>query len=86
MNRRRVLIGGILHQLPPAAHRQLADLLTQFIVAAGEPAEQNLWSMGWTTDATGTSRAVPSSTDAPLRAAELDRHGHRRGSAGPHAN
>jgi DNA-binding MarR family transcriptional regulator len=84
MDRRRILIGRILQQLAPAAHLQLADLLTQFTVAAGEPAEHNLWSMGWITDATGPGpSAHRPSTDGALTAAEPD--SHRRRVAGPDA-
>ncbi|SDO36743.1 DNA-binding transcriptional regulator, MarR family [Nakamurella panacisegetis] len=49
MNRRRTLIKGILAQMPDGDRRQLADVLNEFAQAGGEPAEQDLWSVGWTT-------------------------------------
>jgi DNA-binding MarR family transcriptional regulator len=47
MERRRVLIRQILDKMPTDGRQQLADLLNQFAAAGGEPAEKDLWSVGW---------------------------------------
>jgi DNA-binding MarR family transcriptional regulator len=47
--RRRAAIEPMLRKLPKARRTQLAGLLTELAAAAGEPAERDLWAMGWTT-------------------------------------
>jgi DNA-binding MarR family transcriptional regulator len=49
MARRRTLIDAILAEMPTGDQRQLAQILHQFAEAGGEPAEKDLWSVGWTT-------------------------------------
>jgi DNA-binding MarR family transcriptional regulator len=49
MARRRTLIAAILAEMPTGDQRQLAQILHQFAEAGGEPAEKDLWSVGWTT-------------------------------------
>jgi len=49
MSRRRALIGQILDKMPIDNRHRLAEVLNRFADAGGEPAEQDLWSVGWTT-------------------------------------
>lgn len=49
MSRRRALIGQILDKMPTDNRHRLAEVLNRFADAGGEPAEQDLWSVGWTT-------------------------------------
>jgi DNA-binding MarR family transcriptional regulator len=49
MERRRVLIRQILDKMPADGRQQLADVLNEFAAAGGEPAEKDLWSVGWIT-------------------------------------
>jgi len=50
MDRRRVAIGQILHQMRPDDRTQLATVLNRFAAAGGEPQDADLWSVGWTTE------------------------------------
>jgi DNA-binding MarR family transcriptional regulator len=50
---RRAAIQAILNRLPRYRRTELATLLAQFNAAGGDPAEHDLWSMGWTTEAVG---------------------------------
>jgi len=54
MTRRRLAIGVILGRMSPEGREKLADALTDFAEAGGEPAAHHLWSVGWAT-ATATS-------------------------------
>ncbi|MDQ2739233.1 MAG: MarR family transcriptional regulator [Actinomycetota bacterium] len=47
MSRRRALIGQILARMPADGRNQMAHVLKVFAAAGGEPAEQDLWSVGW---------------------------------------
>ncbi len=49
MERRRVLIRQIIDKMPTDGRQQLADVLNEFAAAGGEPAERDLWSVGWIT-------------------------------------
>ena len=49
MSRRRTLIGQILDKMSTDNRHRLAEVLNRFADAGGEPAEQDLWSVGWTT-------------------------------------
>lgn len=49
MERRRVLIRQILDKMPVDGRQQLAAVLNEFAAAGGEPAEKDLWSVGWIT-------------------------------------
>ncbi len=55
MDRRRAAIGQILHQIGPDDRAQLATVLNRFAVAAGEPQDSDLWSVGWTTESPGST-------------------------------
>jgi len=50
MERRRTAIADILRRMPAADRHHLAEVLTQFAAAGGEPSDHQLWSLGWTTD------------------------------------
>lgn len=50
MHRRRQSIAAILRRMSPSDRDRLADVLTDFAAAGGEPADDHLWSVGWTTD------------------------------------
>lgn len=47
ISRRRAAIAAILQQMPIEHRRSLADSLTHFSAAGGEPRPQDLWDMGW---------------------------------------
>ena len=49
MQRRRAAVQNILVQMPRADRHRLTEALIQFAEAGGEPPEQDLWSVGWTT-------------------------------------
>ncbi len=49
MERRRAAIGQILDRMPSGARADLAVVLRQFAAAGGEPADRDLWSLGWIT-------------------------------------
>ena len=49
MEHRRVLIRQILDKMPVDGRQQLAAVLDQFAAVGGEPAEKDLWAMGWIT-------------------------------------
>lgn len=59
MNRRRTLIADILTKMPAGDQHQLAAVLNQFAQAGGEPAEKDLWAVGWTTAADGEQPGAP---------------------------
>ena len=48
MQRRRDALAPALGQLTKARRAELVTLLAEFAAAGGEPAESDLWSMGWT--------------------------------------
>jgi DNA-binding MarR family transcriptional regulator len=50
---RRAAIDAILTRLPRRRRLALAELLSEFNTAGGQPVEHDLWSMGWTTEAVG---------------------------------
>ena len=41
--------------MPPGDRAQLAAVLTRFAAAGGEPADADLWSVGWTTESSGST-------------------------------
>lgn len=49
MQRRRAAVEMILVQMPQADRHRLTEALNQFAEAGGEPPEQDLWWVGWTT-------------------------------------
>ncbi len=49
MQRRRAAINKLLVRMPQADRHRLTEALNQFAAAGGEPPEQDLWSVGWTT-------------------------------------
>lgn len=46
---RRTAITPMLRAMPAARRREMVALLGEFAEAGGEPADQDLWSMGWPT-------------------------------------
>ena len=50
MQRRSAAIADILLKMPPATRENLAEVLSQFAIAAGETSHDELWSAGWTTE------------------------------------
>ena len=58
MHRRRAAIGQILREMPAGDRAHLAAVLTRFAAAGGEPADADLWSVGWTTESS-SSTTVP---------------------------
>jgi len=55
MHRRRAAIGQILRGMPPGDRVHLAAVLTRFAAAGGEPADADLWSVGWTTESSSST-------------------------------
>ena len=49
MRRRRNALEPVLRKLTKARRALLVELLRELTAAGGEPAEQDLWAMGWTT-------------------------------------
>jgi DNA-binding MarR family transcriptional regulator len=49
MDKRRDALRPILMRLPKRSRAQLVELLTEFADAGGEPADRDLWSLGWPT-------------------------------------
>jgi len=49
MQRRRAALAPLLRQLSTTRRAELVAVLEEFATAGGEPAEGDLWSMGWTT-------------------------------------
>lgn len=49
-HRRRQAIRKILTRMPALERRQLTTALAAFTAASGEPEEQDLWTLGWTTN------------------------------------
>jgi DNA-binding MarR family transcriptional regulator len=49
MRRRRSALEPMLRKLPKARRALLIELLQELAAAGGEPAERDLWAMGWTT-------------------------------------
>lgn len=49
MRRRKNALEPILRKLPKARRALLVELLSELAAAGGEPAERDLWAMGWTT-------------------------------------
>jgi len=62
MDRRRAAITDILRRMPADDRHHLAEVLTQFATAGGEPSDHHLWSLGWTTDGPA---ALPAPGAAP---------------------
>jgi len=50
MRCRRGAVEKIVQRMPQTGREHLAEVLNQFAAAGGEPAEQDLWSAGWTTE------------------------------------
>jgi DNA-binding MarR family transcriptional regulator len=48
MRRRREVLESVVRQLPENRRRQLIESLGEFAAAGGEPAAEDLWSLGWT--------------------------------------
>ena len=61
MNRRRHAIAEVLDRMPALQRTALVPVLETFAEAAGEPHDEHLWSLGWTSaaadDKTGTAGA-----------------------------
>jgi DNA-binding MarR family transcriptional regulator len=49
MDRRRHAIAEVLERMPALQRTALVPVLTTFADAAGEPPDEHLWSLGWTT-------------------------------------
>jgi DNA-binding MarR family transcriptional regulator len=49
MDKRRAALRPILLRLPSQSRTQLVTLLAEFADAGGEPADRDLWSLGWPT-------------------------------------
>jgi DNA-binding MarR family transcriptional regulator len=50
MRRRRHAISPMLEAMPAARRQELIESLREFAQAGGEPADRDLWSMGWTSE------------------------------------
>lgn len=50
MQRRRAALKPLLARLPRQRRGELVSVLAEFADAGGEPAERDLWSLGWATD------------------------------------
>lgn len=64
MDRRRAAITDILRRMPADDRHHLAEVLTQFATAGGEPSDHDLWSLGWTTDGPAALPAPGAAPDA----------------------
>ena len=53
MDRRRHAIAAVLERMPALQRIALVPVLATFAEAAGEVQDEHLWSIGWTTNATG---------------------------------
>jgi len=62
MLRRRLAIARILRRISEPGRQRLADAMTDFAEAGGEPAAHHLWSVGWATDTSSTQSAGHSTT------------------------
>ncbi len=60
MHRRRRSIAAILRRMSASDRDRLADVLTEFALAGGEPADDHLWSVGWITETAAPSPAQAS--------------------------
>ncbi len=49
MHRRSSAIADIVQRMPSASREHLAQVLSEFAAAAGEPTHYQLWAAGWTT-------------------------------------
>jgi DNA-binding MarR family transcriptional regulator len=49
LRRRRAAVEPLLRSMPKGRRAQLVKLLGEFAAAGSEPAERDLWAMGWTT-------------------------------------
>lgn len=49
MRKRRAAIEPILARMPTQRRAELATVLQEFAAAGGEPADSDLWALGWTT-------------------------------------
>jgi DNA-binding MarR family transcriptional regulator len=56
MDDRRAAIARILERMPASRRRALVPVLRSFAQAAGEMAEEAVWSLGWPTNDNGKSR------------------------------
>jgi DNA-binding MarR family transcriptional regulator len=80
MDRRRHAVAEVLGRMPALQRTALVPVLVTFAEAAGEVADQHLWSLGWTTpdpaaDGRGGARAdevraTPEESGGPRRADE----------------
>jgi DNA-binding MarR family transcriptional regulator len=65
MNRRRHAIAAVLDRMPALQRTALIPVLTTFAEAAGEMADEHLWSLGWTTPSAEGRAEASGSSDAP---------------------
>jgi DNA-binding MarR family transcriptional regulator len=47
--RRRAALGPMLARMPKSHRVKLVEMLSEFTATGGEPADRDLWTMGWTT-------------------------------------
>jgi DNA-binding MarR family transcriptional regulator len=59
MNRRRHAIAEVLDRMPALQRTALVPVLESFAEAAGEPHDEHLWSLGWTTAAADQQAEAP---------------------------
>jgi DNA-binding MarR family transcriptional regulator len=58
MRFRRAAVAEVLDRMPAADQRRVEKAMRAFAAAAGEPSDQALWAMGWTTDTAEPSLAL----------------------------
>jgi DNA-binding MarR family transcriptional regulator len=58
MRFRRTAVAEVLARMPASEQRHVEAAMRSFAAAAGEPSDQALWAMGWTTDAEAPSFAL----------------------------
>jgi DNA-binding MarR family transcriptional regulator len=59
MDRRRHAIAKVLDRMPALQRTALVPVLESFAEAAGEPHDEHLWSLGWTTAAADQRAEAP---------------------------
>jgi DNA-binding MarR family transcriptional regulator len=59
MDRRRRAIAEVLDRMPALQRTALVPVLESFAEAAGEPHDEHLWSLGWTTAAADQQAGAP---------------------------